>query len=54
MRMIRTDHLKLIRHYFANGLDEMYDLEKDPGEKKNLYNDAASRKPRNELQEKLT
>ncbi|PYV11453.1 MAG: arylsulfatase, partial [Acidobacteria bacterium] len=36
MRMIRTARWKLVRHYFANLMDEMYDLEKDPDESNNL------------------
>jgi uncharacterized sulfatase len=54
MRMIRTDRWKLVRHHFANGLDELYDLQGDPGEKKNLYWDPASRSTRDELQARLT
>jgi uncharacterized sulfatase len=54
MRMIRTDRWKLVRHHFANGLNELYDLQSDPGEKKNLYNDPAARKTRDELQARLT
>ena len=41
MRMIRTNNWKLVRFYFTNLLDELYDLEKDPGEKENLYYDPA-------------
>src|SRR5688572_31441939 len=37
MRMIRTGKWKLVRFHFCNGLDELYDLESDPGEKRNLY-----------------
>lgn len=54
MRMIRTKHWKLVRHHFCNGLDELYDLEKDPGEKKNLYFAPEARAMRDELQAKLT
>jgi uncharacterized sulfatase len=56
MRMIRTaDHSwKLVRHYLANGLNELYDLKNDPHEQKNLYNNADARMTRDELQEKLT
>jgi uncharacterized sulfatase len=53
MRMIRTDRWKLVRHYFCNGLDELYDLQNDPGEKKNLYFDRASKATRDELQARL-
>ena len=54
MRMIRTDRWKLVRHHLANGLNELYDLEKDPSEEKNLYNNPAAAKTRGELQLKLT
>ena len=53
MRMIRTDEWKLIRHQFTNGLDELYDLKNDPGEKKNLYSVGAARQKRQELTERL-
>jgi hypothetical protein len=35
-------------------LDELYDLQNDPGETRNLYNDAQHRATREELQRKLT
>jgi uncharacterized sulfatase len=54
MRMIRTGRWKLVRHHFANGLDELYDLQSDPGEKKNLYWNPASKSTRDELQARLT
>jgi uncharacterized sulfatase len=54
MRMIRTDRYKLVRHHFCNGLDELYDLQSDPGEKKNLYWAPASKAMRDELQARLT
>jgi uncharacterized sulfatase len=53
MRMIRTDDHKLVRHYLANGLNELYDLKTDPGETKNLYN-IGTKKIQNELQARLT
>ena len=37
-----------------NGTNELYDLKNDPGEEKNLYNNAAAAKMRDQLQEKLT
>jgi uncharacterized sulfatase len=37
MRMIRTPKWKLVRFHFANNLNELYDLEADPGETNNLY-----------------
>jgi uncharacterized sulfatase len=54
MRMIRTPRWKLVRHHFANGLDELYDLSSDPGEKNNLYNDKSALEKRRELQKRLT
>ena len=54
MRMIRTGNWKLVRHHHANELDELYDLQNDPGETRNLYNDAQHRTTREELQRKLT
>ena len=53
MRMIRTPEWKLIRHYHANGLDELYDLQMDPGETRNLYGQRKHAKMRQELQTKL-
>ena len=43
MRMPRTNECKLVRHYQANELDELYDLKNDPDELKNLYKDARHR-----------
>ncbi|MBI3735192.1 sulfatase-like hydrolase/transferase [Candidatus Sumerlaeota bacterium] len=38
MRMIRTTHWKLIKHYEEeNGADELYDLDADPAESRNLF-----------------
>ncbi len=54
LRMARTERWKLVRHHFAAGLDELYDLESDPGEVRNLYNAAPHRRTRDELQAKLT
>ncbi|MFI4910046.1 MAG: sulfatase [Sedimentisphaeraceae bacterium JB056] len=39
-RMLRTDRYKYIK-YAEERAEEFYDLEKDPGEKKNLINDAS-------------
>jgi uncharacterized sulfatase len=54
MRMIRTSEWKLVRHYFSDGLDELYHLTDDSGEMKNLYDDPGFDKVREELQAKLT
>ena len=60
MRMIRTPQWKLVRHHFAN-FAELYDLENDPGETRNLYYglmsgylDPAHEKVRDELELRLT
>jgi arylsulfatase A-like enzyme len=53
MRMLRTNEWKLVRHYRANELDELYDLKNDPGELKNLYKDASCREVRARLQQRL-
>ena len=53
MRMLRTNEWKLVRHYHANELDELYDLKNDPGELKNLYKDARQRDVRMHLQRRL-
>jgi uncharacterized sulfatase len=54
MRMIRTSEWKLVRHYFASGLDELYHLSFDPTEDNNLYGKKAYREIQAELQKKLT
>jgi uncharacterized sulfatase len=54
MRTVRTPRWHLVRHHFTNGLDELYDLEKDPGETRNLYNNPQYRQVRDQLQERLT
>jgi uncharacterized sulfatase len=53
MRMIRTSEWKLVRHYFANGLDELYHLKEDPGEMENLYDNPKFGSVRDELQAQL-
>jgi arylsulfatase A-like enzyme len=53
MRMLRTSEWKLVRHYHANELDELYDLKNDPGELRNLYKDAKHREVRARLQQRL-
>ena len=37
---IRTDKFKLVDNFLTNDIDELYDLENDPGEMKNLINDS--------------
>jgi uncharacterized sulfatase len=54
MRMIRTEQWKLVRFHRANGLDELYDLQNDPGETRNLNRDPKHQKVRDELQGRLT
>lgn len=53
MRMLRSNEWKLIRHYHANEMDELYDLKNDPGETKNLYKDEKARTIRDQLQTRL-
>lgn len=53
MRMLRTREWKLVRHYRAADLDELYDLQHDPGELKNLYRDPRHRTIRDRLQQRL-
>jgi uncharacterized sulfatase len=53
MRMIRTDEWKLVRHYFSEGADELYHLRDDPGETRNLFNNADQARTQAELQKKL-
>jgi arylsulfatase A-like enzyme len=53
MRMLRTHEWKLVRHYHANELDELYDLKNDPGELRNLYKDVKHREVRARLQLRL-
>jgi uncharacterized sulfatase len=40
MRMVRTKKHKYVRHFKANLMDELYDLENDPGEERNLLRGA--------------
>ena len=54
LRMIRTPEWKLVRHHFADGLDELYDLKDDPDERRNLYNDEKHRATRDALQQRLS
>ncbi len=54
MRSIRTPRWNLVRHHFANMMDELYDLENDPDETTNLYRDKRFQEVRDQLQERLT
>jgi uncharacterized sulfatase len=54
MRMIRTSQWKLVRHHRASFLDELYNLEDDPGETRNLYGTAKHAAVRAQLQQRLT
>jgi arylsulfatase A-like enzyme len=57
MRMIRTKKYKYVRHFKANFMDELYDLEADPGEQRNLLRRRSPprvRKIAAGLQEQLT
>jgi uncharacterized sulfatase len=54
LRMIRTSKWKLVRHHHANFLDELYNLEDDPGESRNLYGAAKHAAVRAQLQQRLT
>ncbi|MBL8207150.1 MAG: sulfatase-like hydrolase/transferase [Blastocatellia bacterium] len=53
MRMWRTNDWKLVRHYHANELNELYDLKNDPGETKNLYKDEKLKSLRDQFQARL-
>jgi uncharacterized sulfatase len=44
MRMIRTPRWKYVRHFHARNMDELYDLENDPDERRNLLR---NNRPRN-------
>jgi uncharacterized sulfatase len=54
MRSIRTRRWHLVRHHMSNGLDELYDLQADPVENKNLYGNKQYRDIRDQLQGRLT
>jgi uncharacterized sulfatase len=36
MRMVRTERFKFVKHFHENESDELYDLENDPGETRNI------------------
>ncbi len=53
VRMIRTKRWKLVRRY-PYGPDELYDLDSDPGEEKNLSGDAGYKKIERKLNDILS
>jgi uncharacterized sulfatase len=53
MRSIRTARYNLVRHHFAKGMDELYDLQEDPGEMRNLYGNPKLREVRDRLEQRL-
>lgn len=50
---IRTERYKLIHFYYDIDIWELYDLQKDPKEMKNIYNDTAYKNIRKQLHKKL-
>lgn len=50
---IRTDRYKLIHFYYDTDEWELYDLEKDPQEMRNVYDDPAYAKVKKEMHKKL-
>ncbi len=53
MRMIRTPEWKLVRHYRAEGQDELYHLKDDPGEARNLFGRPEQKQLQTDLQGRL-
>lgn len=53
MRMIRTPEWKLVRHFHARHMDELYHLSADPEERRNLYTAEPQQKIRQDLEQKL-
>ncbi len=53
MRMIRTERWKLIVHHEDRGLDELYDLEADPQEQRNLAHEPQYRETYRQLLSEL-
>jgi uncharacterized sulfatase len=54
LRMVRTEDWKLVRDYRPNGRNELYDLRHDPGERRNVYGEAAVREVQADLQGRLS
>jgi uncharacterized sulfatase len=53
MRMVRTKRWKLVLHFEKGGQHELYDLQTDPDEERNLYGDPSVRSVQDELTERL-
>ena len=53
MLAIRSEKFKLVDAFLENDLDELYDLEKDPGEMVNLINDPKYDQVEKELRAEL-
>jgi len=51
---VRTNRYKLIHFYYDVDVWELYDLEKDPSEMTNLYNDPAYKEVREDMHKRLT
>lgn len=54
LRMVRADGWKLVRHHLSEGEDELYDLQSDPGESRNLYDTPGAAAMQARLQARLT
>ncbi|HTU99541.1 MAG TPA: sulfatase-like hydrolase/transferase [Luteitalea sp.] len=53
LRMVRTEQWKLVRSYGTTTKDQLFDLQTDPGERKNLWNAPEQRDRRRELERRL-
>jgi N-acetylglucosamine-6-sulfatase len=53
MLAIRTAKYKLVDAFLEDDIDELYDMEKDPGEMNNLINDSAYEEIEQELRDDL-
>ncbi|MFA0739956.1 MAG: hypothetical protein DFNUSKGM_000052 [Candidatus Fervidibacter sacchari] len=53
MRMVRTKRWKLVLHFEEGGQHELYDLQNDPEEERNLYGDPSVKSVQDELTEML-
>jgi len=53
MLAIRSEKYKLVDAFLPNDLDELYDMEKDPGEMNNLINDPKYDQVEQELRAEL-